>query len=744
MNHPLILAAAAVRSRPLHAKAESVEIRAAAADGAALPCPTFDVLAYTGGQLLVDAYELPIVIDLAGLDVAPIVAANRDHVADRAVGQADPSGVTNDGRQLRIKGLLNAPTAWRDEIVAGAKDAYQWGASIENRPSEGALEMVKPGQTATANGRTFQGPVIIARKSTLFGLAFLFKGTEADRSTVVTIAAASAAPKEKVMDFATWLTEQGFDAAQQAALNDKQKAFLQATYDAAMASVAAAAADAANANPGAAANPAAAAAATANAVAASAKFDIDGLKAAYAGHESEIEKAIFAAAGKVDAVKCAEIKASALRSAVDLKSTAIQKEWSPLQFQVEALRLQNKMNIDLLHAERPTGPAIHASAKEIGNDVIEAALAQRLRMPGIEKRYSDKTLQTAHTEWKGRFGLQQALIMAAAANGMQLRLGDRVHAGNLRDILFYALPPRTIHASGFSTIDLSGILSGITQKELLQGYESDDSAWREAAEISSASTFHQMTRYRMLDNFEYEELSKTGHIVHGTVGEESWTTQLKTYAKMFVVPREDIINDSLQAFQDVRKRLVQGGRRKFRGVFWAKFLDNSTFYTSGRGNYITGSTTNLGTDGVGLQLMINAASTIKSSSADGSRRMGFTITKLFVPPELQGNAEKLYVGQNLNVGSGPGEPNIHMNKYRPVPVPELSDSAFTGYSSTAFYGSGDMLKPMCVTFLDGQETPTVEAAEADFDQLGIATKGYHDFGCDAAEYIETIKSKGSA
>jgi hypothetical protein len=35
----------------------------------------------------------------------------------------------------------------------------------------------------------------------------------------------------------------------------------------------------------------------------------------------------------------------------------------------------------------------------------------------------------------------------------------------------------------------------------------------------------------------------------------------------------------------------------------------------------------------------------------------------------------------------------------------------------------------------GNETPTVESADADFDTLGVQFRGYHDFGCDQAEYL---------
>ena len=88
--------------------------------------------------------------------------------------------------------------------------------------------------------------------------------------------------------------------------------------------------------------------------------------------------------------------------------------------------------------------------------------------------------------------------------------------------------------------------------------------------------------------------------------------------------------------------------------------------------------------------------------------------------------------------------NIHKGKYKPVVVNELSDSDYTGNSATAWYLFGGILKPMVVSVLNGVETPTVESADADFNQLGIQFRGYHDFGCDKAEWLSGIKSKGAA
>ena len=144
-------------------------------------------------------------------------------------------------------------------------------------------------------------------------------------------------------------------------------------------------------------------------------------------------------------------------------------------------------------------------------------------------------------------------------------------------------------------------------------------------------------------------------------------------------------------------------------------------------------------------------------SADGSKRVNAATQNpvganpggrpeiLLVPPELEGNAEVLFRNQNLGQVSG-ATANIYANKYRPVVAWQLSNSGYTGYSTTMWFllNSPSYLASMVVSFLNGQMNPTVEEQPGDFDELCYAWRAYHDFGCDVAEYLAGIHSKGAA
>lgn len=719
--------AAARELAPIVGESSSV-IFAAEDSGTADGPKKFTVQVYNGGALRVGYWDYPVVIDLAGMVARRNVIANLDHDKSMRVGHV--TAVTNDGSKVVLEGVASAASSHRDEVVDSAKAGFPWEASIEASPTT-EPDFVGEKQTVTVNGKTFTGPVYVARKTELYGFAFLSRGADAGTKVKIAAEAASSTKERNVKpELKAWIEAQGFDVSQ---INAQQLASLTAVFESIQAAENPPKKDIFAGNDGA-------------ALMGDDHWDVNEIRAAHHDNVENLDVLAAKYEDNVDGKQARSIIASGKQALIAVKQKAVDEKWSLARFELESIKASQAVELQFVRAERPTGPAIHASVKDASPLVIEAALAQTVGIQNVDKLYDDKTLQAAHTQFRGRIGLKQLLTIAAASNGMQCGPGFAIHAGNVRDVLRYAVMP--IEAA-FSTLSLSGILSNVANKEILDGYMEEDQSWREVSMVRNVSDFKAVTSYRMLDNMEYDELGADGRIAHGTLGEESYTRQAKTYAKMFSITRQDIINDDLGAFDALRSRIGMGAAKKFNKVFWTKFLDNSAFYTTGRTNYISGSTSNLGTDGVGLSAGVEAFRKMRSPAADGSKKLGESVGGrpeiLVVPPELETAADILFRNTNLGAVAGSAA-NNHANKYRPVVVPWLSDANFTGYSTTAWYlfRAPRMMAPMVVSFLNGVATPTVESAEADFDQLGIQFRGYHDFGADQAEYLSGIKSKGAA
>lgn len=676
----------------------------------------FTILAYSGGKLHVGGFPLPVVVDLAGLSIPESIPILIDHTksVEATLGVADQ--FSNDGQSLSISGTVTAVSALATNVVQQHDQGHRWQASI-GAHVEASVE-IPAGQTIRVNGQTFTGPLIVATQATLRETSVLPMG--ADHTTHVNLAAAAAPfngeptmAQPKTPTFDEWTTELGIQAS---ALTEERKAAMQLAYEAEI--------------------------------------------GAPAAKQTVQAAAVTAGVGDIEA-RMHELTAQSLRNFQE-QLAAQQRQHAEIQAkaaghpEIVAAAIEHGWSIDKVELEvmkagyartRPTSFNSAQNAPEQTPKVLEAALCMARRLPNLEKQFDDKTLQAAHSQHRQGIGLQQLLLQAAAYNGMYLEPGTRIGTGNIRDVLAHAFNrvPGSIQAAA-STLSVPGILSNVGNKEIEEGYMQTDTVWREIAQIKSVNDFKTVTSYRMLDDMEYEQLGKDGRIKHGTAGEESYTRKANTYAKMFALTREDIINDDLSAFDDLRNRIGRGAGIKLTDLFWTTWLANAaTIWTAARTNYISGSTTNLGTDGVGLGLGVKAFRQRRSPSADGSKRLAGTPQLLLVPPELETVADQLFQARNAN-NVAVGSANIHAGKYRPIVANQLSDSAYTGYSSTHWWLLGDaaMGSPVVVSFLNGQETPIVESADADFDQLGIQFRGYHDFGCDVGEYLNSVYSKGAA
>jgi len=679
----------------------------------------FSILAYSGGKLPVDGFPVPVVVDLAGLEASGSVPIILDHEATTANTLGGTDSIVNDGRSLILSGPVTGTSQQVRQVIEQADGGQQWQASIGAMVLE-AIE-IAAGESVAVNGQQFTGPVIVARRAVLRETSVLPMGADATTSVNLAARAARLLKGSAVPTFEEWAASKGFDVA---TLTPDQLAVITMAYEAEQT----APVEAAPATPA----PAPVAPAPAAVVAAGAKpMDI-------AAHLNRMNEETSANLMRHNTIM---VKASGHPM---IAAKAIKENWSVDKVELEVMKANQIQATGARVTSFKTGN--NAIASEQMPLVLEAALCVSRGQKSVEKDFKPEILEAAHALYRGRIGIQQVLLQAAAENGMHVAPGERINTGNLREVMRASCMVRAGH---FSTASTPGILSNVANKELRNGFEEEENVWREIAAIKSVSDFKTVTSYRLLDNMEYEQLGATGHIAHGAIGEESYTRSAKTYAKMFALTREMIINDDLGAFDDIRTRLGRGAARKLNRVVWTTFLSNAgTFWTTARTNYIEGATTNLGLDGVGLGLGVTAfrkrTSPLITGQPETSRmRLGGSPTKLLVPPELEHIANTLYAASNINAVKA-SDANIHVNKYRPIVAPELSDSSFSGYSATAWYLFNDMMAPVDVSFLNGQQTPTIDSADADFDQLGIQFRGYHDFGADQSEYLAGVKSKGAS
>ena len=148
--------------------------------------PRFRMVAYTGGPMRVAGWKHPVILDLAGLSIPSQARPIRfGHDPLSGIGHTD--AIRIEQGQLTAGGVVSRDTAAAREVVVSSKNGFPWQASVGASVEE--FEFVKDNQTVLVNGRQYQGPLNVVRKSTLGEISFVDLG--ADGATSAGIAAGS-------------------------------------------------------------------------------------------------------------------------------------------------------------------------------------------------------------------------------------------------------------------------------------------------------------------------------------------------------------------------------------------------------------------------------------------------------------------------------------------------------------------------------------------------------------------------
>jgi hypothetical protein len=395
-----------------------------------------------------------------------------------------------------------------------------------------------------------------------------------------------------------------------------------------------------------------------------------------------------------------------------------------------------RTELEVLRASRPTAPTVHVRDTSLTGEVLEAACLQAGRFTTPERVCDERALEAADRRFRGKLSLQRLIMEAAWANGATVRHFDDDPRAALRAAW------GGVQAAGLSSIDLPGILSNVANKFLLAGFASSEATWRSITRIAPVTDFKQITRYRLLGNMTYERVAPGGELKHGKLGEEKFTNQADTYGKLVSIDRRDIINDDLGVITSVPQELGRGAGQSLNDLFWTTFLDHVAFFSAANKNLLTGVDTALTIDG------LTKAEVAFNQQVDGSGRpLGIAPAILLVPTALNAIGSALIKAVEIRETTANAKYpvfNPHQGKYRLEMSRYLDNPKIAGGSAKAWYllAEPSDLAAIEVVFLNGQESPVIETADADFSTLGIQLRGYHDFGVAKQDPRAGVKARG--
>lgn len=687
-----------------------------AADDSESKLRKFRMVAYTGGKLRVAAYYYPIIVDLSGLKVSaksrPVL---RDHMISRVVGHTE--SIQINAGNIAVSGVVSGGEGEHArEVTALADNGFPWQVSIGASPSR--VVFVDKGETVEVNGRKFSGPVYVARSAALKEVSFVALG--ADDNTSARMAASFNLERGDMPTFEEWLQAKSFDADE---LSEDQLTALRAAYDA---EVQASSDDTPGDPPPA-------------------------PPAAPSGDTSEADRIRAEAADEVERVQaigriCAQYDGPTITengTEVSLEAHAIRHGWDA-----------NRTELNALRASRPAAPAAHRPEPATAQ-TIEAACLLAVGIPEahVGDMYGEKVTNEAIAAKYRDMSLHVVMDRVIHAAGMSYS-GSRKSDDFIR-AAFSAHNQIAASGTSFSTLSLTGILSNVANKALISAYNSVEAVWRNIAAVRSHSDFKTHTRYRLDRDGSFKKVSKDGELKQVSFSDDSYTNALDTFGALVSLTRQDMINDDLNALVEIARSLGIMGATRLEEAVMVQVITGETnsFFSAGNNNYISGAGTVLDIDGLS-----EGRKNFRNQVDTNGKPILITPKYLLVGSTLETTALDLHQETRVDVTTTANKrtfaTNPHVNKYQPLVSPYVDNTditdqdgdALTGQSATQWFLFADpaVRAAIAVAFLNGRQMPTIESGAVDFDRLGMAWRGYFDFGVGYEDPKAALKSKGAA
>ena len=137
--------------------------------------PCISMIAYTGRQMSLSNFSLPVVVDLKGLEIPkqniPLLL---DHELSQIVGLTMEVGIVHN--ELFAIGVVDDGMSFGRDVWRSGLLGFPWRASIGMTLA--LPEFVDEGQFADVNGRPVTGPCYIMRQATLQEISLVDKGAD--------------------------------------------------------------------------------------------------------------------------------------------------------------------------------------------------------------------------------------------------------------------------------------------------------------------------------------------------------------------------------------------------------------------------------------------------------------------------------------------------------------------------------------------------------------------------------------
>jgi hypothetical protein len=343
-------------------------------------------------------------------------------------------------------------------------------------------------------------------------------------------------------------------------------------------------------------------------------------------------------------------------------------------------------------------------------------------------RMAGKAPEGAATELMGRSMIDMGAMLMEAR-------GERVSWAK-RDQIASRMLTRDLGGM-HSTSDFPNLLTGAGNRILLDSYKTAECPLKALAKRRDATDFRAISLLRLSEAARLSEVKEGGEVTYGSRSETKEGFAVKTYAKIFSLSRQAIINDDLGAFADSN---VAWGRAAAEteadllvGLFTANsgngmnLDDGNALYTTVRGNKAaTGGS-------IGETTFSDARLAMRQTKGlDGKTPISVTPKHLVVGAAKETEAEKVLAAitaaKTSDVNPFAGKVTLHV------------EPRFTGNAWRLFADPAE-ISTIVIAYLNGNAGPILHSREG-WSTLGAEFRAVLDFGCGLTEWRGTYLNPG--
>lgn len=334
---------------------------------------------------------------------------------------------------------------------------------------------------------------------------------------------------------------------------------------------------------------------------------------------------------------------------------------------------------------------------------IEDALYARLRGKPAEGRAS---------EWQGRSLLDMGAALLEAR-------GERIISRNRDRLAAQIMASGTTH----STSDFPFVTGAAANRYLLDAYQAAETPLKQLARVRNAANFKAMTIGRLSEMPKLEEIKEGAEITYGSRSEAKETYRLKTYARMFGISREALINDDLGAFSDTLAAFGRAAAQTEADLIADLLLDNGglgpvlddgvTLFADARGNKsAAGTVLTVGNLSEGRKVLRD------QKGLDGETPLSLKPAFLVVGSGNETEGEQIIT--NITPATT-GDVNPFGGRLTLLVEPRLEADAWR------LFAAADEAPILEIAYLNGVQAPKLETREG-WNTLGTEFRAILDFG----------------